>query len=351
MMIRVLVVDDSAFMRKAIAMMLESDPGITVIDTARDGQEAIDKVAALKPDVVTLDIEMPRMDGLTALRVIMEETPVPVLMISSLTKEGATATLAALEAGAVDFIPKESSTVSLAINQIRDDLIAKIRAIIASKRARPMAVRSRPQVSSDLSLGNFGAVVIGTSTGGPFALQQVLPALPADFPVPVLVVQHMPPHFTRSLAERVNGKSPLEVCEATNGDVVRAGKVYIAEGGKHMLFDRDGDTIRIRTSETPETLHRPSVDVMFNAALDVFDKPLAAVIMTGMGRDGLDGSTAIRDKGGYVISQDEASSVVYGMPRAVADAGVVDRVLSLEEIPGYLKRAAKRHAVAGEILC
>jgi two-component system, chemotaxis family, protein-glutamate methylesterase/glutaminase len=336
-MIRALVVDDSAFMRKAISMMLESDPGITVVDTARDGLEAIEKVAALRPDIVTMDVEMPRMDGLTALRKIMASSPVPVLMISSLTREGAEVTIQALEAGAIDFIPKRNATVSLAINQIRDDLLAKVHAITSKRSApRPRTDTVSRRESGLPGLGRFGALVIGTSTGGPFALQQVVPELPADFPLPVLVVQHMPSHFTRSLAERLNSLSPLSVKEAENGDVVRAGQVILAQGGLHMHFERKSGQVRVRLEEDPETLHRPSVDEMFMSATDVFDKPLLAVLMTGMGRDGLEGCRLIKQRDGFIVAQDEATCVVYGMPRAVAEAGIVDAVRPLTGIASYL---------------
>lgn len=347
-MIRALVVDDSAFMRKAISMMLESDPDITVIDTARDGLEAVEKVASLRPDIVTMDVEMPRMDGLTALRQIMESNPVPVLMISSLTREGAEITIKALEAGAVDFIPKRNSSVSLAINQIRDDMLAKVHAI-TSKRAvaRPRAnagpVRREPGIPL---LNRFGALVIGTSTGGPYALQQVVPALPADFPLPILVVQHMPPHFTRSLADRLNSLSPLHVKEAENGDVVRAGQVILAQGGLHMHFEKRAGETRVRLDEDPESLHRPSVDEMFSSAAGIFDKPLLALMMTGMGRDGLEGCRLIKQRGGFVIAQDEATCVVYGMPRVVAEAGIVDIVRPLTDIAISIAGARPRNVAS-----
>ena len=334
-------------MRKTISMMLEGDPEIEVVDTARDGLEACDKVAELRPDVVTLDIEMPRMDGLTALRKIMASTPVPVLMVSSLTREGAAATMEALQAGALDFVPKDSSGAMLAINQIREELVSKVKAVARSKhvlaRHQTLAPPSRPR--NRLRLSNHRVMLIGTSTGGPFALQQVVPRLPEDFPLPVLSVQHMPPHFTRSLAERLNSISPLDVREAAEGDHVRAGEVLIAPGGRHMTFERRGEDIIVHTPSVPETLHRPSVDVMFDSACQVIGGRPLGVVMTGMGRDGREGSRTIKERGGTVIAQDEQSSVVFGMPRAVIEAGLADAVASLDAIAplcveGVLNRQA-----------
>ncbi len=343
-MIRILVVDDSAFMRKALSMMLSEDPEIQIIDTARDGVEAIDKVRKLAPDLVTLDIEMPRMDGLTALRHIMKEHPCPVLMVSSLTREGAQATLDALEAGAVDFIPKQLSFVSLEITKIKAELIAKVKAIVRTRRGSlggaATVPPSRPErIPSSLHFRRARLVAVGISTGGPAALQKVIPFLPADFPLPVAVVQHMPPHFTRSLAKRLNGLSPLEVVEAEKGMKVVPGKVYIAAGGKHLILRAAGPDVIVATPEEPATLHRPSVDVMFESACRAYGGRVLAAVMTGMGHDGRDGAASIRKRGGKVIAQDEASCVVYGMPKAVVDAGLADAVVSLDRMARVLYEA------------
>ncbi len=343
-MIRILVVDDSAFMRKALSMMLSEDPEIQIIDTARDGIEAIDKVRQLAPDLVTLDIEMPRMDGLTALRHIMKEHPCPVLMVSSLTREGAQATLDALEAGAVDFIPKQLSFVSLEITKIKAELIAKVKAIVRARRASrggsATVPPSRPsRIPSSLLFRRARLVAIGISTGGPAALQKVIPRLPADFPLPVAVVQHMPPHFTRSLAKRLNGISPLEVVEAEKGMKVVPGKVYIAAGGKHLILRAAGSDVIVATPDQPATLHRPSVDVMFESANRAYGGRVLATVMTGMGHDGRDGAASIRKRGGKVIAQDEASCVVYGMPRAIVEAGLADAVVSLDRMAHVLHEA------------
>lgn len=341
-MISVLVVDDSAFMRKAISMMLERDPEVRVLDTARDGERAIEKVKQLQPDVVTMDIEMPRMDGLTALQRIMDEDPRPVLMISSLTKEGADATVKAMEAGAVGFIPKQHSRVSLEITKIEQKLSDKIKSAARSnvrvlQRGRNRAPRSGSPAPASFSFRQAQLIAIGVSTGGPFALQKVVPALPEDLPVPVVVVQHMPPRFTRSLAERLDTLSALRVVEAEDGMPLVPGMLFIAPGGHHLTFRSGPNEPIIGTPEEPtDTLHRPSVDVMFQSADRLYPGRVLGAIMTGMGKDGLEGAKAIKHSGGKIIAQDEATSVVYGMPRAVTDAGLADLVLPMEKIASTL---------------
>jgi two-component system, chemotaxis family, protein-glutamate methylesterase/glutaminase len=355
--IRVLVVDDSAFMRKAISIMIGDDPNIEVIGTASNGEEGLEKVLSLTPDLVTMDIEMPRMDGLTALRKIMAEKPTPVMMVSSLTTDGAQATLDALELGAVDFIPKQMSYVSLDIVKIKLDLIEKIKYIsshkhtlmarfrtsrtkqatlTASKTERPKPAPPRviamPSGSKSLKKP-LRIVALGTSTGGPPALQAVIPGLPKNFPVPVLVVQHMPPTFTQSLANRLNGLSQLSVKEAENGERIEVGMVYIAPGDRHMTIEKRGIHHHIRLSVEPsDTLYKPSVDVMMNSVVEFYGGTTLGVIMTGMGHDGLEGLKKIKAKGGIIIAQDEASCVVYGMPRAAVEAGITDRVSPVDRI-------------------
>jgi two-component system chemotaxis response regulator CheB len=350
-MINVLVVDDSAFMRKALSMMLESDPEVRVVDTARDGLDALEKVQRLQPDVVTLDVEMPRMDGITALKHIMKDFPRPVLMVSSLTKEGAETTIEALQAGAVDFIPKQFSYVSLEITKIQEDLIAKVKTIARSRSrffrragaGAPAAPPAAPRAL--LSYPEARLIAIGISTGGPFALQHVLPALPADLPVPVAIVQHMPPHFTRSLAERLNTLSRLRVVEAEPGMRLEPGLVVIAAGGRHLTFRAGPSGVTVATPDEPSTtLHRPSVDVMFQSANEAFGGRVLAAVMTGMGRDGLEGARLIKRAGGRLLAQDEPSCVVYGMPRAVVEAGLADAVLPLDSLAAALAHAVARPA-------
>ncbi len=348
--IRVLVVDDSAFMRKAITMMLESDPGIKVIGTARNGLEGIEQVEKLKPDLVTMDIEMPQMDGLTALRKIMKSHPVPVMMVSSLTSDGAKATLDALELGAVDFIPKQLSYVSLDIVKIKETLIQKIRAIHSRRRtlmanyalkSRSVSTATRGQkavpppapVSRSLTRKYFDVISIGTSTGGPPALQQVISRLPVGMPVGILVVQHMPPNFTKSLAQRLDSISPLHVKEAEHGEPVVPGVVYIAPGDRHLTVRKWGKNSEVQLADEPsDLLHKPSVDVLMSSVADIYRGRTLGVIMTGMGHDGINGLRKIKSMGGKVIAQNENSCVVYGMPRAAVEEGLADRIVPVESI-------------------
>jgi two-component system chemotaxis response regulator CheB len=359
--IRVLVIDDSAFMRRSLTLLLESDPDIKVIGTARDGQDGIDKIRQLKPDIVTLDIEMPRMDGLTALEIIMKENPLPVLMVSSMTTEGADATIRGMELGAVDFIPKQLSYVSLDIVRIKDDLLAKVHAIYRSRCLRSRFTRLRtsqpfvelppapsaviPKLWDGTSPGiDFAMVAIGVSTGGPFALHAIMPKIPKTFPKGIVIVQHMPPKFTKSLADRLNNLSEITVKEAEEGDVVQQGIALVAPGGLHITFQKnEKERVVTHLSDEPtNTLHRPSVDVMMSSAAAVFGPAVLAIIMTGMGKDGLEGLKMIKRKNGYVIAQNEETCVVYGMPRAAVDAGLSDVVAPLEQIPEILTTIVNR---------
>jgi two-component system, chemotaxis family, protein-glutamate methylesterase/glutaminase len=349
--ISVLIVDDSAFMRKSLSIMLESDSGISVVGTAKNGLEGVEMATKLRPDVLTLDIEMPVMDGLTALKRIMTECPTSVIMVSSITTEGAQATLKALELGAVDFIPKEMSFVSVNITKIKEDLISKVKDIARTKllkarldRIKAIGDRStttRPRVTSYLTelprLG-YKAIALGISTGGPFTLQKVLPLISEKIQVPIFIVQHMPPKFTQTLAERLNGLCKLEVKEAQNDELVRKGVIYIAPGGFHLKL-RSGSTPIINiTKEPSDTLHRPSVDVMMDSVVGIYGKYTLGIIMTGMGKDGYEAVKKLKSIGGYSIAQDEESCVVYGMPKAIVDGGLADVVLTAEKIPEMINR-------------
>ncbi len=350
--IKAIIVDDSAFMRKSLSIILGSDPGIDIVATGRDGIEGIALVKQYKPDIVTLDIEMPRMDGLTALKKIMAECPTSVIMVSSLTTEGAESTLKALELGAVDFIPKEMSYVSVNIINIKEDLIRKVKTIVREKALRNRLARiqraggaeqAAPKRSTSLILPKIGykTIAMGISTGGPLSLQKIIPMLKGSIRIPIFIVQHMPPKFTQSLAERLNGLSPLKVKEAEHGEIVEGGTVYIAPGGFHMKVKRSlrGEIIIDISDQPSDSLHKPSVDVMIKSVFEIYGKHTMGVIMTGMGRDGLEGIKDIKSAGGYCIAQNEETCVVYGMPKAIVDAGIADVIAPLEKIPDIINMA------------
>ncbi len=342
--IKVLVVDDSTFMRKTISTMLSSDSRMTVVGQARDGEEAIQQVGALQPDVVTLDVEMPGMNGLEALKKIMEIRPLPVIMVSSLTEEGAKETLKALELGAVDYLPKQLDGVSTNIVAIQQELIAKIIAAAGSagKLARPNGSRPKPLPLPTLSQSALSVmrgnkiVAIGCSTGGPKALQDVLPLFPKDFPAGILVVQHMPKYFTKPFAERMNQLCQIEVREAEDGQTIAPGVAYMAPGGLQMrVTRRSALDVSIALSPNRENhLHAPSVDIMMQSVAEIYSGRGIGVILTGMGHDGLEGMKAIKGAKGRTVAQDEATCVVYGMPKAVVDGGYADKVVPLSHVAG-----------------
>lgn len=341
--IRVLVVDDSAFMRTAIRRMLESAGDIDVIATAKDGTEALEMIATLHPDVVTLDYEMPRMSGIEVLRQVMPTSPLPIIIVSSLTQEGADATLEALDAGAFDYVSKELSYASLDIVNIQQDLIAKVRAAAQSPRMKRTAPSTK-SFSYD-SLPSFQTprlICLGTSTGGPKALQEMLPGLPPDLPVPIVVVQHMPKGFTGPFARRLDSICRIRVSEALQNEVLQPGHVYIAPAGLQLTFAHRGlSTIGVTLSPTPtNTPHIPSVDVMMLSAAELYRDRVMGVIMTGMGNDGERGMRAIFRSGGYTLGQDEQSCVVWGMPRSCAEANILRRVAPLNCIAQEITIAA-----------
>jgi two-component system chemotaxis response regulator CheB len=333
-MIRVLVVDDSAFVRQALTRMLGSAPDIQVVGTAVDGKEGWEKALDLRPDVVTLDVKMPRMDGLEALRRIMADCPTAVLLLSSQTKEGAEVTLRGLELGAMDFVDKTSVQGQMNLLSLSDELQAKVRALASVPRARlrpfPLVREAGPSTMPAQHTARAQVVVIGTSTGGPPALQAIIPRLPQVMPCAVLVVQHMPVGFTRSLAERLDARSAVEVREARHDDVVRPGSVLIAPAGQHMKLRRRGADIRVWLDDEPRAaLHRPSVDVLMASAAKVYGTRALGVVLTGMGSDGVEGLRAIRAAGGLTLAESEETCVIYGMPKAAVEAGVVDKAVPL----------------------
>ena len=336
--VRVLVVDDSATVRAVLARRLDADRTIEVVGRAADGFEALDLIAELKPDVVTLDIEMPRLDGLGTLERIMRDCPTRVVMVSGLTREGAEATIRALELGAVDFIEKPTFGGVDAPQEVADEVCRKVHEAATARLRRPAATGPPARVPATAARRQWlpKRVLIGSSTGGPQALRQVLTSLPADMGVPVVVVQHMPRGFTRSLAERLNEQAPLHIAEAERGSKLEVGTVLIAPGGFHLTVNAAGV---VDLDEEPlECGVRPSVNVALESMVNAFGADMLGVVLTGMGSDGTRGAGLIKAAGGSVIAEAEESCVVYGMPRSVADAGYVDDVVPLDHIADMIVR-------------
>ncbi|MCF7538384.1 protein-glutamate methylesterase/protein-glutamine glutaminase [Pseudomonas petrae] len=385
MAVKVLVVDDSGFFRRRVSEILSSDPTIQVVGTATNGKEAIEQALALKPDVITMDYEMPMMDGITAVRHIMQRCPTPVLMFSSLTHEGARVTLDALDAGAVDFLPKNFEDISRNPEKVKQMLCEKVHSISRSNRrfsgygstpatssapapsapssAQPAALRSTPAApspsrpapapatarsaapASHHHAPTSGApkrkayklVAIGTSTGGPVALQRVLTQLPANFPAPIVLIQHMPAAFTKAFAERLDKLCRISVKEAEDGDILRPGLALLAPGGKQMMVDGRG-AVKILPGD--ERLnYKPCVDITFGSAAKSYSDKVLAVVLTGMGADGREGARLLKQSGSQIWAQDEASCVIYGMPMAIVKAELADAVYSLDDIGRHLVEA------------
>ncbi|MGA1846607.1 protein-glutamate methylesterase/protein-glutamine glutaminase [Deferribacter abyssi] len=349
--IKVLVVDDSALMRKKIKEMLETDSEIEVTGIARNGEDCITKAKELNPDVITLDVNMPIMDGITALKILVEEEICPVIMVSSLTQKDAEITFEALEIGAFDFVPKPGGTISLNIDQIRDDLIRKVKAAVKGKfktlkrkvdKTKRSIVKSRFFKKSDPKLG-FKAVCIGISTGGPKTIFDVLPHLPKDINAAIFLVQHMPPGFTASFAKRLDNYCEIKVKEAEAGDIVEPGICYLGKGGYHLtIFQRLNKNIVLRLPNKPEHLFKPSVDVMMDSVANTFQSDTIGVLMTGMGDDGADGMVKIKKLGGYTIAESEETAIVFGMPAEAIKRGGADIVLPSYEIAGEIIRALEQ---------
>jgi two-component system chemotaxis response regulator CheB len=348
--IRVMVVDDAVVVRRIVTDVLAADPDIEVVGTAPNGRLALAKLAQLAPDLITLDIEMPEMDGLQTLVELRKTHPrLPVIMFSTLTERGASATLEALSRGATDYVTKPANvgSVTLAKERIRDELIPKIRALsgrIATPQ-RPVPPVARPAspaaVPRPALPQRMDALVIGVSTGGPNALAELIPKLPGDFPLPIAIVQHMPPVFTKFLADRLASTSKLRVREGEEGGLLEPGVVWVAPGNYHMTLRRDGDQLRVSLNQAPpENSCRPAVDPLFRSAVELFGNRTLGLILTGMGQDGLLGAGAIRSAGGHMLAQDEATSVVWGMPGAVVGAGLADQVLPLDRIAAELVQRA-----------
>lgn len=368
-MIKLLIVDDSAFMRKSLSLIFAKDPEINIVGTAANGIEALEKVKSLDPDVVTLDIEMPRMDGLTALQHIMKDMPRPVIMVSSLTKEGAEVTLKAMEYGALDFVAKPQSTVSLDIVNQERELIDKVKAVSRRRSfvERRAAIRSysapRPTAGKSYTLAGSGGpataggpavsphapagavvrpvgkpqtrdiVAIGVSTGGPPAVQKILQALPADFPAPILIAQHMPAAFTGPFAKRLDAMCKIGVKEAEHGEKIRDGVAYVAPGGLHMRLVAKLANRTLHISDEPKSaLYKPSANELIGSVGEAAGRRALGVMLTGMGNDGIEGTKILKAKGGGMLAQSEGTCVVYGMPKAVVDAGLADEILDIDDI-------------------
>lgn len=343
--VRVLVIDDSAFNRRTIVKMLESLPNVEVIGYACDGEEGLRKVIDLRPDLITLDLEMPRMDGFTLLRIVMQQQPTPIIVVSSRSDDEDV--FKALELGAVEFVPKPSSKVSPILMDIREELLAKVREVTSANLENVMARTSsaaklrdnasqrvtRLNAVTGATHQNFHVVVIGSSTGGPPALQNIFSAIQDEIPVAFAVAQHMPPDFTRAFAERLNRFSALRIREAANGDILSPGEVLIAPGGRNLEFFPKGADVIAKISE-PKGHQRylPSIDTLFSSAATIFKNRLLGVVLTGMGNDGALGVHAIKDSGGTVFAEAEESCVVFGMPKEAIATGLVDRIVALPQV-------------------
>jgi two-component system chemotaxis response regulator CheB len=338
--IRVLVVDDSAYIRKVMKQMLQRSPFIEVVGAARDGKDALEKVEELQPDVITLDLIMPEMNGVEFLKEQMKRKPIPVI-ISSIASETGTLALEALDAGAVDFIQKPTALATDKVFEITNDLLEKVKAAASIPAEKLLPGNQETQADTgpiaihrDIQKTNFDAVVIGVSTGGPQALRHIMKQFPKDFPVPIAIVLHMPVGYTQLYAERLNDHTDIEIVEAREGLALIPGRAILAKAGRHLTFEKAVDgSVRVKLETKPfDKPHRPSVDVLFQSAAQTFGKCVLGVVLTGMGSDGLEGAGWIKSNEGTVITQNEDSCVVYGMPRSVDEAMLSDFSLPLEEI-------------------
>jgi two-component system chemotaxis response regulator CheB len=346
--IRILIVDDSSVTRRVLSNALASDPAVEVAGTASDGRIALAKITQLNPDLITLDVEMPNLSGLETITEIRKLRPkLPIIMFSTLTERGASTTLDALALGASDYVTKPSNTGSLdvTIERIKQDLLPKIKALCSRRlfdktHATPPSKKGSPATTAPPRPDTrIDILAIGTSTGGPNALAELLPAIPSDFPVPIVIVQHMPPLFTRMLAERLDKQTAIGVHEGEPGKKLEPGQAWIAPGDYHMTVEHRGTAVQLAMNQAPpENSCRPAVDVLFRSVADIFGANTLAVVLTGMGTDGVRGSQVVRERGGRVYVQDEASSVVWGMPGQVAAAGWADRIFPLPAMAAEIDR-------------
>jgi two-component system chemotaxis response regulator CheB len=342
----VLVVDDSALMRKMIADLLRAAPDVEVVGSARDGDEAVELAGKLKPDVVTLDVEMPVKSGLDALPEILEVCPVPVVMVSALTQEGADVTLAALELGAFDFMPKPGGPRGLAeLRAVGEQLVAKVRSAAQGRVRRPraaaLAPRPRPRERPPVGTSGIGCVALGISTGGPQALTQALPSLKSPIP-PVVIVQHMPAQFMSTFAARLARRCAVPVKEAEDGERLVPDVILVAPGGRHAVLVGRPPLVRVSLADTPPVNgFRPSIDVLFQSVARVYGTSAAAILMTGMGRDGVEGCKRVREAGGATFAQDEATSAVFGMNKAALQEGAIQHEFALDDLPELIERLGR----------
>jgi two-component system, chemotaxis family, protein-glutamate methylesterase/glutaminase len=342
-LIKVLVVDDSSFFRRRITEFLSSDDQIEVIGQAVDGLDAIEKNKELRPDVITMDIEMPKLDGISAVKKIRETSRTPILMFSSLTHDGAKATFEALDAGASDFLPKRFQDIASekedAVKKLCDCIHSLARKGTIKTDVAKIKIPSSLRTSAAASSKGYQLAVIGASTGGPVAIEKVLKLLPADYPLPILLIQHMPASFTGAFSERLNKLCAINVKEAEDGDQLKPGTAYIAPGGRQMRLNQRGRNSTITIADEPvATTYKPSVDITFNSIAEAFRGRVLAIVLTGMGSDGCNGAKMLREKGATVWAQDEESCVVYGMPMAVVKQNLADKVMSVDEIGMSLAR-------------
>lgn len=348
--IRVLVVDDAVVMRKLISEALSRDPEIEVVGTAANGHIGLQKITQVNPDIITLDVEMPDMDGLQMLRELRKTYPkLPVIMFSTLTSRAAASTLQALGEGATDYVTKPANVgnVSESIQKLNEEMVPKIKLHCGCTNHRSLLAETKPRVPVNNSPSAVDRAIeilcVGTSTGGPNALAEFFNTIPANFPVPIVIVQHMPPLFTAMLAQRLEAHAKLRFHEGMEGQAVESGHVYIAPGGKHMEVIKQGAKVVLHlTEEPPENSCRPAVDVLFRSVVKAYQTHVLGVVMTGMGQDGLRGCELIKENHGQVLVQDEASSVVWGMPGYVAHAGLADRILPLDQLAGEVVRRVEK---------
>lgn len=334
-MIKILVVDDSLVMRKAISRMLSKDANIQVVGTANDGRDALEKIETLKPDVITMDVEMPVMNGLEALRQIMSKNPIPVIMMSALTKEGAEITMEALSLGACDYVTKDFANANSSLYTKEAELLAKIKNVAKNKvrfLLRKLDVIKKPIFLDPDQKIKHEILSIGASTGGPPALQHILSKLPKGFPIPVIIAQHMPKLFTQSFSQRLDAISQLYVKEAEQNEPLAPGVALVAPGNTHVALKRKGKEVVVDFVNETKYIYRPSVDLLMSSTASVYEERSIGVILTGMGNDGLNGMKEIRSKNGYIIAQDEETCVVYGMPKAVVSAKLADCILPIDKI-------------------